>query len=212
MPKLPRAPDVERLRATPPAIIEIGPDIQLFRIYKRGGDFPTLWNQFRHYGPLSRFDHHVPDDADDPCSQSRGVLYAASDLATTLAEFFQHRRRRINRYDQVPWLAAFRLPGTIRLLDLTDTFSVLVGASSKLFTGPFRHSQAWSRGFYDAYPDIQGLYYRSSLTNRITVVFYERTDTQQLFPATTGMHRPLDSPLMLRSLTIAAQEIGYRLT
>ena len=131
MPKLPRAPDVERLRATPPAIIEIGLDLPLFRIYKRGGDFPTLWNQFRHYGPLSRFDHHVPDDADEPCAQSRGVLYAASDLATTLAEFFQHRRRRINRSDQVPWLAAFRLPGTIPLLDLTDTFSMLVGASSK---------------------------------------------------------------------------------
>ena len=119
MAKIPRAPDVERLRATPPAIIEIGPDIQLFRIYKRGGDFPTLWNQFRHFGPLSRFDHHVPDDADEPCAQSRGVLYAASDLATTLAEFFQHRRRRINRSDQQPWLAAFRLPGTIPLLDLT---------------------------------------------------------------------------------------------
>ena len=145
-------------------------------------------------------------------AQSRGVLYAASDLATTLAEFFQHRRRRINRSDQQPWLAAFRLPGTIPLLDLTDTFSVIVGASSNLFTGSFRHTQAWSRGFYEAYPDIQGLYYRSSLTNRITVMFYERTSTQQLFPANPGMHRPLDSPLMLRSLTIAAQEIGYRLT
>ena len=212
MPKLPHTPDVEHLRATPPAIIEIGPDIPLFRIYKRGGEFPTLWNQFRHYGPLSRFDHHVLNDADEPCAQSRGVLYAASDLATTLAEFFQHRRRRINRSDQVLGSQPSDYRGPFHCLDLTDTFSVLVGASTKLFSGPFRHTQAWSRGFYEAYPDIQGLYYRSSLTNRITVVFYERTNTQQLFPATTGMHRPLDSPLMLRPLTIAAQEIGYRLT
>lgn len=184
----------------------------LFRIYKRGGAYPTLWNQFRYYGPLSRFDHQISNANDEPITQQLGVLYAASDLPTALAEFFQHKRRRINRHDQSPWLAAFRLPGKIRLLDLTDTFSVRVGASSKLFTGPFRHTQAWSRGFYAVYPNIQGIYYRSSLTNRPSVVFYERAATNQLFPPTTTMHRPLNSPLMLRSISLAAQDIGYRIT
>lgn len=212
MPKLPRTPDVDRLRATPPSVITVGPDRLLFRIYKRGGDHPTLWNQFRHYGPLSRFDHHQFNADGEPDFQARGVLYAAADLATAVAECFQHRRRRIDRSDQNPWLAAFRLPGEVRLLNLTDTFCVRVGASMKLITGPFSHTQPWSQGFYDTYTDIQGLYYPSSLTNRPAIMFYERVNKHDLFPPTTQLHRPLDSPLMLKPLTITAKEIGYRIT
>lgn len=211
MAKLPRAPDAGRLRASPPSIITVGPDLPLFRIYKRGGNHPTLWNQFRHYGPLSRFDHHEFNTAGEPDFQARGVLYSASDLATAVAEFFQHRRRRIDRFDENPWLASFRLPGDIRLLNLTDTFCVRVGASMKLMTGPFSHTQPWSHGFYETYPDIQGIYYQSSLTNRPAIMFYERADQHDLFPPTTQLHRPLDSPLMLKPLAIVAQEIGYRM-
>ena len=212
MAKLPRAPDVDRLRATPPSLVTIGPDQPLFRIYKRGGNYPTLWNQFRHYGPLSRFDHHRTDEENEPRFEDRGVLYAASDLPTALAEFFQHTRRRINRFDQHPWLASFRVPGEVQLLNLTDTYCVRAGASMKLVTGPFAHTQAWSRGFYDAYPEIHGLYYPSSMTNRPAFVFYERANTDALFPSTTQMHRALDSPVLLKPLVIAAQEIAYRLT
>ncbi len=212
MAKLPRVPNVERLGATAPSVITIGPELLLFRIYKRGGDHPTLWNQFRRYGPLSRFDHHQFNADGEPGFQQRGVLYAAGDFATSVAEFFQHRRRRIDRFDQSPWLAAFRLPGNVRLLNLTDTFCVRVGASMKLMTGPFSHTQPWSEGFYDTYTDIQGLYYQSSLTNRAAIMFYERVDKRDLFPPATQMHRPLDSPLMLKPLAIVAQEIGYRMT
>ncbi len=212
MAKLPCAPDLGRLAAEQPTIITIGPDKPLFRIYKRGGEHPTLWNQFRQFGPLSRFDHHLVNENSEPHVQERAVLYAASNLPTAVAEFFQHTRRRINRFDQSPWLASFRLPGIVRLLNLTDTFCVRVGASMKLMTGPFSHTQAWSRGFYEAYPDIDGLYYQSSMTNHPSILFYERADQQALLPPTTQMHRPLDSPLLLKPLTIAAEEIGYRLT
>lgn len=212
MAKLPRAPDTERLAATKPTVITVGPDQPLFRIYKRGGKHPTLWNQFRQFGPLSRFDHQLFDEENEPYSQDRGVLYAACDLPTAVAEFFQHTRRRINRFDQSPWLAAFRQPGELRLLNMTDTFCVRVGASTKLTSGPFSHSQAWSRGFYNAYPNIHGLYYLSSMTNRVAILFYERANEHNLFPPTTQMHRPLESPLMLKPLAIAANEIGYRMT
>ena len=212
MAKLPRAPDTERLVAAQPTVVTLGPDQPLFRIYKRGGEHPTLWNQFRQFGPLSRFDHHLPNKENEPYLQNRGVLYAASDLPTAVAEFFQHTRRRINRFDQSPWVAAFRLPGEVQLLNLTDTFCVCVGASMKLTTGPFSHTQAWSRGFYDAYPNIHGLYYLSSMTNRAAVLFYDRANQRELFPPTTQMHRPLESPLMLKPLAIAAKEIGYRMT
>lgn len=212
MSKLPRAPDPDCLRATAPSLITIGPDQPLFRIYKRGADYPTLWNQFRHFGPLSRFDHHYTNDHNEAQIQERGVLYAASDLPTAAAEFFQHKRRRINRFYENPWLASFRLPGTVQLLNLTDTFCLRVGASMKLMTGPFAHTQAWSQGFYEAYPETQGLYYASSLTNRPAFMFYERANKTDLFPSTTRLHRALGDPLLHKPLVIVTLEIGYRMT
>ena len=74
MAKLPRAPDITRLRATPPSVITIGPDLLLHRIYKRGGTHPTLWNTFRNFGPVSRFDHHLLDDNGDAHLQERRML------------------------------------------------------------------------------------------------------------------------------------------
>ena len=140
MAKLPRAPDITRLRATPPSVITIGPDLLLHRIYKRGGTHPTLWNTFRNFGPVSRFDHHLLDDNGDAHLQERRMLYAASDVPTALAEYFQDDDRRINRFRDQPWLVSFRLPRQLQLLNLTDTFCVRAGASMKLTSGPFTPS------------------------------------------------------------------------
>ncbi len=211
MVKLPREPDLHRLRATEPSLINIGSDQSLHRIYKRGGSYPTLWNAFRRYGPLSRFDHHVIDDRGDPFQQNRGILYAATDLPTAVAEFFQRNQRRVNRTRHQPWLVSFRLANEVRLFNLTDTFCIRVGASMKLVSGPFVHAQAWSRGFYEAYPDIHGLYYLSSLTNRPTIALYERSDTLDVFPGNTRFHRALVDPLMHKALTVIVDEIGYGL-
>lgn len=43
---------------------------------------------------LSRFDHHLSDRQGDPVLQSSGTLYAATDVATAVAEFFERNRRR----------------------------------------------------------------------------------------------------------------------
>lgn len=211
MAKLPREPDIDRLRATEPRLITIGSDQPLHRIYKRGGAYPTLWNTFRHYGPLSRFDHHLVDDRGDPCEQDRGILYGATDLPTAVAEFFQRNQRRVNRSRHQPWLVSFTLANEMRLLDLTDTFCVRIGASMKLVSGPFAHAQTWSRGFYEAYPKIHGIYYLSSLTNRPTIALYERANNPSVFPANTRLHRALADPLLHKALTIIVDEIGYGL-
>lgn len=211
MSKLPQAPDLGRLRDTAPSLITVAADLRLYRIYKRGGDYPTLWNSFRRYGPLSRFDHHLTDEDNNARQQARGVLYAATDIPTAVAEFFQRNRGRINRFRHRPWLASFALSGEIQLLNLTDTFCIRAGASMKLMTGPFAHAQAWSQGFYEAYPEIQGLYYASSLTNRPTIMLYERADTTGIFPSKTSLHRALSDPLLHQPLVIVAEEIGYQL-
>ncbi len=121
-------------------------------------------------------------------------------------------QRRIDRHENEPWLAAFQLASKVTLLDLTDTFAVQAGASMKLICGPFGHAQAWSRGFYEAYPEIGGILYPSSMTNRPTVVFFERADSAALFPKSTRINRALADPVMLKPLAIAAQKINFRLT
>lgn len=212
MAKLPQEPDIERLRAIEPSVKTIAPGQVFHRIYKRGSDYPTNWNTFRYFGPLSRFDHQVADEQKRPTLQERGILYAAGDIPTAFAETFQHNRRHVNRHRNQPWLASFQFNSTLLLLNLTDTFCIRVGASMKLVSGPFTYSQNWARGFYETYPHIQGIYYFSSLTNRPTIALFERADNAGLFSNTTVLHRALADPLMFRAITSIVSEIGYGLS
>ena len=209
MAKLPRAPDAARLRSVTPSLTTITGS-SLHRLYERGGRYPTLWNAFRHIGPVSRFDHHVRSADERPTYQERGILYAALDMPTAFAEFFQ-RNRRINRDLRQPWLVSFALTGELRLLNLTDTFCVRVGASAKLASAPFLHAQNWSSGFYEAYPEIQGLYYPSSLTNRPTIALYERANRVSMLPGNPLFHRALSDPTLHKALVAVSAEIGYGL-
>ena len=102
MAKLPRAPDLARLSRLDPVLIALAPGQLLYRVYSRGGSYPTHWNAFRHFGPLSRFDHHLPDRHGNPVLQTCGMLYAATDVATAVAEFFERNRRRVNRIGASP--------------------------------------------------------------------------------------------------------------
>lgn len=211
MPKLPNRPDPARLRDRAPHLVSLPAGSTLHRVYRRGGPYPTLWNALRFFGPTSaRFDHHLPDGSGDPREQERGVLYAAADIVTALAEAFQ-QRRTVNRRVDRPWLVSFALSRALTLLDLTGTFPVSVGGSMKLVTGPALYSQNWSRGFYDAYPQIEGLYYPGSLTNRPVVALYERALRPSPLPMTATVHRALDDPLLIEPLRNACRTLGYGL-
>lgn len=197
-----------RLRALTPALVTVPRGTLLHRVYFKGGEHPTAWHQLRTFGPLSRFDHHRRDASGHPFEQEdRGVLYAATDIPTALAETFQ-RYRRINRARRQPWLASFRLAEPITLLDLTGSFCVQAGASAKLITGPFVHAQNWSQGFYDAY-SIAGLYYRSSLTQQPNVVLFERGASS--LPDRAEFNRALNDAAWHHALVRAAQQIGYEI-
>ena len=179
------------------------------RVYRRGGAYPTLWNTFRFFGPTSaRFDHQLSDEGGGRSEQKRGVLYAATDIVTALAEAFQ-QGRTVNRTANRPWLVSFALSGELRLLELTGTFPVSVGASMKLASGPTLYSQNWSRGFYERYLAIHGLYYHGSLTNRPVMALYERALDAGVFPPTPSVHRSLDDPLLIEPLRNACRTIGY---
>src|SRR5207237_6770067 len=126
----------------------------------------------RPYGPLlsARFDHHVPPTRE----QGRGILYAAKAVITCVAEVFQDKRL-IDTRDRLPWLVGIRLRRDVPLLDLAGNWPTAAGASMLINAGRRDRARAWSRAIYDAYPDVEGLWYSSSMdANRPAVALYER--------------------------------------
>jgi RES domain-containing protein len=207
--KLPNPPsDLARI---PPGIRRLPAGTELWRIYKRAGRHPVLWNTFRAYGPLktARFDHHLPDETGAPHSQGRMILYAAAEITTCLAEFFQDTRT-IDRKAEEVCLAGFQLRLDVELLDLTQEWPTQAGASMAINSGPRSRSRLWSRAAYEAYPEIQGFYYASSMhANRPSIAFYERAGPA--LALTPIFNRPLSEPALLGDLDRAAQSLGYRL-
>lgn len=211
MAKLPEPPSgselAERLE---PEFKRLRAGTRLWRAYLRGGSHPTLWSVFRAFGPTSaRFDHHLADHEGNPQVQKRKVLYAAESGPTSLAEMFQDTRV-IDRFAKSPWLVAFRTRRWISLLDLTGKWPTRAGASMKISTGPRPRARRWSQQIYDAYPEVEGLYYPSSMHgNEPCVLLYERAEG---VPRTQpDFHRPLGDPVLLDVLRNTAADLRYEL-
>lgn len=210
MVKLP-APPSELARRTAPAARRVAAGTLLWRVYFRGGGHPTARSMFRHYGPTNgRFDHHLPDSLGEARYQDdRGVLYLAMRGPTCLAEGFQ-ASRTIDRRSRAPWLAGLRIRRDVALLDLTGTWPTRAGASMKISSGPRPTAQRWSRAIYEAYPEIEGVYYGSSMhANQPCVALYERA--ADALPDRPLFNRPLDDPAWLEALRNTAADLGYLL-
>jgi hypothetical protein len=135
----------------------------LWRLYRRGGSHPTAWNEFRTYGPLTtgRFDHH-PEPAAEHGVLGPGVLYVGEHGPACVAEAFQSNRTIMRQFAE-PHLVAFALRRDVTLLDLCGLWPTAAGASQAIATGPRSSSRAWARAIRAAYPDLEGLRYRSSM-------------------------------------------------
>ncbi len=204
MAKLPKPPDPLPVPAET-RIVRAG-DLY-WRIYFRAGPHPSVWNGFRTFGPLTsaRFDPHLPPERD----QDRAVLYAAAEIATCIAEFFQDTRR-INRSRRSPWLSGFALKREITLLDLTGTWPTAAGASMAINSGRRSTARLWSQAIYRDYPRIEGLYYGSSMhANRPAIALYERAASA--LPAGPTFDRPLLDPHLEPSLKRIATRLRYDL-
>ena len=210
MAKLPEPPPVTTLRRIPPDVETLPAGTKLWRIYFRGGSYPGTWDQMRYYGPVgsARSDHHL----DPPGAQERGILYAATRddaIATCVAEVFQDTRLVDTRRNE-PWLAAFTLMEDVSLLDLTGKWPTRARALANINSGPRPRCRHWSREIYDAYPDLGGLYYASSMNgNEPAVALYERASNT--LPRSPVFNRRLsDAPLLIPLERIAAG-LGYDL-
>lgn len=209
MPKLPLPPPRE-------ALVRTGADLQLlpagtviWRIYAQGGAHPTTWGQFRAWGPTNaRFDHHLPP----PRSQSREILYGAMGAdaaATTLAEVFQETRT-VDRGRGAPTWVAFATAADLRLLDLTGHWPTRAGASMVLASGPRPRARLWSMAIYDAYPQVDGLVYPSSMNqHEPCVALYERA--RRAMPRYPVFHRTFADPAVLGMLKNPCAQLGYQL-
>jgi hypothetical protein len=204
-PKFPGSPGATELAKIPAQIKILKKNELLVRLYYRGGSYPTLWNSFRAYGPLStsRFDHHLPPAR----IQNRQILYAATLGVTATAEFFQ-QTRIIDRKTRELWLVIFRVTRDIELLDLTDSWPTKAGASMAINSGPRIRAQSWSRDIYDAYPAIEGLWYSSSMySNKPAVTLYERAASA--LPPNPDFNRALSDQTLTALLKNASSEINY---
>lgn len=208
MVKLPQnPPSIEELQAIGPETRKVATKSLLLRVYFRGGDYPSVWNEFRNYGPVNaRFDHH-PEPPD--VYPNYGIYYAAQALTTCLAEVFQDMRT-INTVRRQPWVCTFEIGRDLELLDLTGSWPTRAGASMKINSGPRASSRAWSRQFYNAFPDMDGIYYCSSMhANEPSFALYERAS--DALPAVPMDDRPLQDRLLLGDLKRASKALNYNL-
>jgi hypothetical protein len=166
---------------------------------------------FRAHGPTNgRFDHHLPDPSDAAWHHAdRAILYLAVDGPTCIAEAFQDGRT-IDRKARDPWLVGLRIRRPVTLLDLTGTWPTRAGASMKISCGPRPTAQRWSRTIYEAYPEIEGICYGSSMrANKPCVALYERA--ADAMPDRPLFNRPLNDPTWLDVLRNTATDLGYLL-
>ena len=210
MSKFPEPPGVAALRNIAPQTIALEADAPLARIYFAAGPHPSRWNQFRGFGPAAaRSDHHLPDARNAPTEQNRAVLYCAPDIDTCAAEVFQSTRR-IDRTRNAPGLVVFELRDAVALLDLRGVFATTIGASTAIHTGPRARARAWARELYDAYPDIQGLYYGSSMNGHApAIVLNDRA--QGAVPERPQLHRSLNDDMLVEVLQRIALRLSYGL-
>lgn len=120
------------------------------------------------------------------------------------------RARRIDRTRNAPGLVVFALREAVTLLDLHGVLATTIGASTAIHSGPRAQARAWARELYDAYPDIQGLYYGSSMDGHApAIVLNDRA--QRAIPEQPQLHRALNDDMLVEVLQRIALRLPYGL-
>lgn len=207
--RIPDPPPARDLARVPPIYKPLPAGNELWRIYMMSGRRLITWEHFRNTGPLGhRFDHHQPLTRNRiKRSRNRAILYASLDGPTCLSEVFQDTRL-IDRTRNTPWLVAFALQRDVTLLDLTGIWVTRAGASMAISSGSRGQAQKWSRAIYEAYPDVEGIFYGSSMNaGAPAVALYERA--ANALPGAPVFHRALADPHLDSAIRNAASHLGY---
>ncbi len=218
--KSPPAPE-ELRKMIPPEIRTLRVGAGLVRIYRKVKG--RSWRTFRmgDTGGIGRFDPFVPGVVG---VERRGVWYGVVGtpegdspgenlaFAACLAEVFQQSRTVLARRTDRFHVAAFRVTRPLRLLDLTRRWPTRTRRASALLLScaDLGRAREWACAIYEAYPDLDGIYYTSSMCPPQPVVaLYERA--RDAFPAEPAFDVPLWEPGLWDDLRKARREINYRI-
>lgn len=186
---------------------------QVVRVYSRGGDHPTQWNESRSFGPTtSRFDHHLPPPQGHLTRQIVYLTYGQQALTTACAERFQAADGTgvgpIDRVTGIPAVAIFPLASDLRLLDLSSGWVTQAGGNGAISSGSRPICQEWARAIYDAHGrKLDGLAYSSSVfpPGRCVAVW---ADPARVFGTPPTMTRDLDDTRLDLWLVPVATELA----
>jgi len=79
-----------------------------------------------------------------------------------------------------------------------------------IHSGPRSRARAWARELYDAYPELHGLYYGSSMNGHApAVALNERA--QRAMPEQPEFHRALNDDMLVEVLQQIALRLSYGL-
>ncbi|GHE86801.1 hypothetical protein GCM10017786_17900 [Amycolatopsis deserti] len=214
MARLPLPPSRAELLAAlrPDAdIVSVPPTRRLVRIFSAGGNHPQRWNTFRYTGPLphGRFDPQPPGrDGSAVTDPGHGVLYFGLTVRTSVAEVFQ-TTSLVDRKTRVPRLVVVRPTRSLRLLDLTGLWPTRVGASQEISSGPKKITQAWARAIRAAFPELDGLWYRSSMDGGHPALCLWDPPAGEALPLAPDVLLPLDHPGLDVPLGRVCEELNY---
>jgi hypothetical protein len=103
----------------------------------------------------------------------------------------------------------FALREAVTLLDLHGVFATTIGASTAIHSEPRARARAWARELYDAYPDIQGLYWSSMNGHAPAIVLNDRA--LGAVPERPQLHRSLNDDMLVEVLQRIALRLSYGL-
>lgn len=203
-PKVPRTPPAALTARAEDVLTHTGP---LWRIASTTGDHVLAWNAFRTFGPLPtmRWDPHRPPPREQP---GRGVLYAAPDVATVVAERFQ-KYREVDPHTGTPYLFGWLCARPLSLLDLTGDWPVRNGAAHALLSAPRATCRRYAQAIRDRWPDLDGLQTRSTMDGRLTFALFE--PAADSLPDLPAYARPLTQTDTFARVYAAAELIGYHI-
>ncbi|HET9143391.1 RES family NAD+ phosphorylase [Actinophytocola sp.] len=216
MARLPQPPEPAALRS----LLRPGEDVlslaagtRLVRIFAAGGRHRQRWNTFRRFGPMphARFDPQpLGPDGLPATSPNQGVIYFGLSARTSVAEVFQ-ASSIVDRSTRRPQLVVLRPRRTLRLLDLAGLWPTRAGASQEISTGPKIVTQAWARAIRAAHPDLDGLWYRSSMDSGDPAICLWDPLSGTALPAEPDVLLPLDHPGLDLPLARICAQLGYML-
>lgn len=212
LPQPPAPAALKKLLRPHEDIVAVHSGTRLVRVFAAAGAHLQRWNTFRTTGPLphARFDPHPPRPGGGPGQAKVGVLYFGLSVQTSVAEVYQ-QTSIVDRSTRRPHVVVFQPRRTLRLLDLTGLWPTRAGASQEISAGAKDVTQAWARAIHAAFPDLDGLWYRSSMDSGDPAVCLWEPPAADALPEHPDVLLPLDHPGLDLPLSRICDALNYTL-